>query len=109
PGRVVRPGWSSAGYQRGDTRYASGALAAYLLCRFVGHQCDHPLPVSVAHSRPRYTKPRSECGERAAVSVMRESKRACSGGGVDHYGKIFYSVEHLRKEEKPTIGIEPTT
>ena len=28
---------------------------------------------------------------------------------IDHNGKMFYSVGYLRKEEKPTIGFEPTT
>ena len=45
------------------------------------------------------------------MSVIGESKIACAGTGrgVDHDGKMLYSVERLRKGEKPTIGIEPTT
>jgi hypothetical protein len=45
------------------------------------------------------------------VSIREQSKRVYTGmgRGIDHGGKMLYSVEHLRKAEKPTIGFEPTT
>jgi hypothetical protein len=45
------------------------------------------------------------------MSVIREGKKACSdtGRGVDHNGKMLYSLRYLRREKKPTIGFEPTT
>ena len=45
------------------------------------------------------------------MSITGQSKRVYSGirRGIDHECKMLYSVEYLRKEEKPTIGFEPTT
>ena len=63
------------------------ALATSLLCRFMGDQCDHPLPISLDSHWSRYTQSCSKCGRSVAMSIR----------GIAHDWKMLYSVEHLRK------------